>query len=112
MITPPPGETMAPVHVEEVPPPSAADSQITSFLASSIFTSLPIGLPGPSGPRKACSSPCAERRQVEISHGSSVQRRHKFARFWRSPALKATAKFFSARSMRAVKCGGESPPSM
>jgi hypothetical protein len=78
-----PRETMAPVHVEEVPPPSAADSQITSFLASSIFTSLPIGLPGPSGPRKACSSPCAERRQVEISHGSSVQRRHKFARLWR-----------------------------
>jgi hypothetical protein len=71
IIIPTPGETMAPVHAEEVPPPSAADSQIASFLASSISPRYGSGCPRPSGPRKACSSPCAERRQVEIGHGSS-----------------------------------------
>ena len=45
-ITPTPGDTIAPVQLsEKVPRPSAAESQITSLVASSIFTSLPIGLP-------------------------------------------------------------------
>lgn len=45
-ITPALGDSMAPIQLSEnVPAASAGESQITSFVASSIFTSLAIGLP-------------------------------------------------------------------
>jgi hypothetical protein len=45
-ITPAFGESIAPIQLSEnVPAASAGESQITSFVSSSIFTSLPIGLP-------------------------------------------------------------------